>query len=538
MGANERQRWKRLMSFYGFFERWAAYLAVGILVGWLVLVLGKRIRKYTKALWATRRKNKDSRYSLAACGSEEMPDDVSGFFDHVAFLVVEIARNIGADYVVTGNLVKYGTEYILTLKLHDTQTGSLLSSDTADAKDIHVLRKATSSLSRQLILDGIGGGVEIEKRQEDKLDVVEDKSVVRGGGFSLDVVGESSLLAEQIARLEKVIKSDLDRKEAEVRKRAREQWTDPKFVTLRQNSPKVAINAVKLYQSSYSSVEVSYPEKVSIPLSIALSRKVLVSELKEADYWLRDNGGGRIVVGYKGVLIPAGSFKMGCTPEQGGNCYDDERPVHIVTISQDFYMMESEVTQGLYKSLMRRNPSKFRRCGLDCPVEQVSWYDAVMFATILNKREGLEQCYQSSDDNKIVMKENCYGWRLPTEAEWEYAARGNEGFKYAGSSNLNAVSWNHSNSENKRHKVCRKEKNGFDLCDMSGNVSEWTWDWKGAYSSSVEVDPTGASFGTDRVNRGGDGHYGLRFVRVSNRSRNEPTYSYRNLGFRLVRTAN
>ena len=236
--------------------------------------------------------------------------------------------------------------------------------------------------------------------------------------------------------------------------------------------------------------------------------------------------------GYTAWLIPAGTFMMGC---EQSDCYADERPSREVTISRDFYMMESEVIQDLYERVMSSNPSNLS--GSLRPVDNVSWYDAVEFANALSVRMGLRECYTISDDSVSWSNPDCAGWRLPTEAEWEYAARGGQSYKYAGSDTVDAVAWYYTNSNGQAHDVCGKQANGYGLCDMSGNVWEWVWDWYDSdyYSSSPTVDPQGPTSGSGRVRRGGGWGGGARSVRASERNSYGPTGTGNDLGFRLVR---
>jgi len=230
------------------------------------------------------------------------------------------------------------------------------------------------------------------------------------------------------------------------------------------------------------------------------------------------------------VFVKGGTFQMGSTSGER-----DENPVHGVTVS-DFWMMKTEVTQKDYTALMGVNPSKFR--GDDLPVEQVSWYDAVNYANALSKKDGLEPAYRVNGTNVSWIR-GSDGWRLPTEAEWEYAARGGQssrGYTYSGGNEEENVSWSGTKSGSETHPVETKAPNELGLYDMSGNVWEWCWDWYGAYSSSTQTDPMGPSSETLRVLRGGCWGGADSAARSVNRYGSSPDSRSGNRGFRLVRS--
>ena len=215
------------------------------------------------------------------------------------------------------------------------------------------------------------------------------------------------------------------------------------------------------------------------------------------------------------VTIEGGTFTMGATSEQGSDAYDDEKPTHSVTLSS-FYLCKYEVTQALWRAVMGENPSNFM--GDNLPVEEVSWNDCQTFITRLNSLTGKN-------------------FRLPTEAEWEYAARGgnrSRGYKYSGSDNLYDVAWSSENSGEKTYPVGSKSPNELGLYDMSGNVEEWCSDWYGTYSSSSQTNPTGPSIGSDRVRRGGSWHHGARGCRSSMRFNFAPDSRNYFIGLRLA----
>jgi formylglycine-generating enzyme required for sulfatase activity len=232
--------------------------------------------------------------------------------------------------------------------------------------------------------------------------------------------------------------------------------------------------------------------------------------------------------GIEMVFVKGGAFTMGCTSEQS-NCDSDEKPTRRVTIS-DFYIGKYEVTQKQWRAVMGTStdfgsaqsaslsdPSNFKGCD-DCPVERVSWNDIQEFIKTLNQKTGKK-------------------YRLPTEAEWEFAARGGSAgspTRYSGSNNIDEVAWYDKNSGSKTNPVGRKKANELGLFDMSGNVWEWCSDWYGSYSSGSQTNPQGPSSGSGRVLRGGGWFSYAQYCRVSIRSYGAPGYRGNYRGFRLA----
>ena len=215
------------------------------------------------------------------------------------------------------------------------------------------------------------------------------------------------------------------------------------------------------------------------------------------------------------VRVEAGTFTMGATAEME-DPEDDEKPTHQVTLTNDYYIGKYEVTQALWKAVMGNNPSYFK--GDNLPVEQVSWNDCQEFISKLNRITGKT-------------------FRLSTEAEWEYAARGgnkSRGYQYSGSNNTLDVAWFRDNSGSNTHAVGTKQPNELGIYDMSGNVGEWCQDWHGLYNSSSQVNPTGANSGPYRVFRGGGWFYVAWSCRSSFRYIYEPDDRDTTLGLRLV----
>lgn len=259
--------------------------------------------------------------------------------------------------------------------------------------------------------------------------------------------------------------------------------------------------------------------------------------------------------------IPAGSFTMGCVEDRddvaGHDCaIGTALPTRQVTLTSALWMMETELTQDIWTSeLLYTNPSGFT--GGSRPVESVTWWEALHAANAVSAKDGLEACYTFTGCNSSDVGEervctnvqvsapsgepkDCEGWRLPTEAEWEFAARAQTDLPYAGGSDVDQVSWSKNNSgmETKASCTSPTPRNAWGLCDMSGNVREWIWDWYvSGYTGAAALDPTGPAISTYRSVRGGSYFDEPRFLRVGARGNRQPQDALTVLGFRLVRSA-
>ena len=235
------------------------------------------------------------------------------------------------------------------------------------------------------------------------------------------------------------------------------------------------------------------------------------------------------------ISINGGTYLMG-SPETEMQRETDE--VQHEVIVSDFYIGRYEVTQKAYEEVIGENPSNFK--GENLPVENVTWYEAIEYCNKLSKKDGLTPAYTIDGEN-VSWDRSANGYRLPTEAEWEFAAKGgasSKSFKYSGSNNLDDVAWHKGNSKGTPHTVGTKLPNELGVYDMSGNVWEWCWDWynKDFYKLEKGDNPKGPEMGERRSVRGGSWDSQQNYVRPANRISTEPNKTHEFYGFRVVRT--
>jgi len=332
----------------------------------------------------------------------------------------------------------------------------------------------------------------------------------------------------------------------------------------RSKLPKLAVvgcGAVFALMSLFSATSMAQTKVVVIPLGGVKGNAVAADVVKGKTFSSRAAGEGVAgtlkirdgstiytnSIGMEFSLIPAGSFVMGSPDGTGDSTHPPANSAepgriagsgvekqHTVILTTSFYMQTTEVTQGQWLAVMGgTNPSNFDTCGMNCPVENVSWNETQNFVDSLNAREHRTNCNTTPN--------TCYA--IPTESQWEYAARagtvtafynGDITQPYGNDPNLNEIGWYSNNSDNTTHPVAQKQPNNWGLYDLSGNVSEWCQDWYDTYDDGPLTDPTGASSGSNRVNRSGGWSYNARSARSADRDAHAQGYRNDYLGFRLV----
>ncbi|MBR6060357.1 MAG: SUMF1/EgtB/PvdO family nonheme iron enzyme [Victivallales bacterium] len=366
----------------------------------------------------------------------------------------------------------------------------------------------------------IPAAIESKQFANARHDVGELKRLDAAKAVSWEVAIESAYVAERIVELEESIREAV---KAERLEDARHAVSELRKLDAEKAVPwEAKVHAAEASIAGKKIIKLigKIVAVVAIVVMLAVFFRPYTPDIRPI---VQQEGGDYVVtlkpgIDVKLIKIASGTFNMGSE-----NGESDERPVHKVTLTKDFWLGETEVTQAQYEAVMGKNPSYFKKGG-DHPVESVSWHDAMRFCDALNRvcKDQLPSGYEFS---------------LPTEAQWEYAARGGgkfRGYEYSGSDNLDEVGWYYDNSNGATHPVRQKKPNKLGLYDMSGNVEEWCRDWYGKYPTGAVVDPAGSSSGSDRVLRGGSWGNSARYCRSAYRNFNDPSYSNCYVGFRLA----
>jgi len=399
--------------------------------------------------------------------------------DCVGDCAVETGRKIGADMVVTGEVTTFGGQLRVTVNLHEMKNGNLLGQVVAGAADVL--------------------GVESDLKAK----VMELLVPLRNGWLTVIVTDQKANAVDAVINID-----------------GREAGKAYQTITLLAGRHQVSVDGPA---GSWTG-EVVVEESKMVNLAARLVPLVQPAAVRPVS-------GTTVAM----VEIPAGSFVMGSPSSEENR--DSDEPQHRVEITQAFLLSSTEVTQAQYELVMGENPSKFK--GDDLPVGRVSWLAAAQFCNKLSMRDGLSLAYRISS-GIVTWDVRSNGYRLPTEAEWEYACRAGAETAYhtgGSESDLARAGWYSGNAGKEAHPVGEKTPNAWGLYDMHGNVWEWCWDWYGDYGSGSQMDPQGAARGSNRVIRGGSLNFNVRNCRSADRGRYDPANVGTDLGLRVARSS-
>jgi len=426
--------------------------------------------------------------------------------------IVEAGQMLGVGKIVAGSVSIIGKTYYLSLSLINASTGQIEAQSEDKCKcEIDELIDSSKRLINKLLDETPSPQTtetaSIPSEKEPELKEAKEPAIE----FSLE-------------EFEKKAKEETKKKQSDKAKQNKKTeqmklaYKKVEEYEQKDISPELKANAWKYFAEKFKEDNPYSTEDDKMRQKAKQQAEYYISMAKQPPQSPLTKGESKDpTTGLEMVFVKGGCYQMGDT---FGDGYDNEKPVHEVCLD-DFYMGKYEVTQGQWKQIMGNNPSYFKDCGDNCPVEGVSWNDIQEFIQKLNNKTGKN-------------------YKLPTEAEWEYAARsGGKNEKYSGGNDVDSVAWYNKNSGNKTHPVGQKKPNGLGIYDMSGNVWEWVSDWYDGdyYKNSPKNNPTGPNSGTFRVLRGGSWRgYDTRFLVPADRGSSYPGSRSSDLGFRLVRT--
>ena len=479
----------------------------------------------------------------------------SGLTD--ADTIFELGKQLNAQYVIAGYITKLGSQNLVLASILDVESLQLVAGDYRAYKNIEdvdpLIPEMAKKLAESVRRDAKGlPGLSVPPF-ETANGVSEGDAQVLAQILAINVAnGTKYAVLPRTDNLEKVLDEHQRQRSGETdqeRVRRLGSGVNAQYVLAGSVIKMGALNRFTAdildiedgsFIDGYSERYSAFAEGVELAPKLAANLNGMSIAAAGAVSGTSSGGGGA-PAGF--VFVPAGTFSM------GGTMYDSEKPIHQVTISKGFYMSDHEVTQKEWMEIMGTtvaqqwtmagdSGSPTTGVGDNYPMYCVNWYEALEYCNKRSVKEGLTPVYSGSGDY-ITRDSKANGYRLPTEAEWEWAAKGGGKdfmvYEYSGSNSVDAVAWYGKNSGSKTHPVKTKTANSLGLYDMSGNVWEWCWDWYGSYSSGAQTDPAGASSGTYRVVRGGGWLNDAEHVRVAFRSGNAPSNRSSGLGFRLVR---
>ena len=454
--------------------------------------------------------------------------------------IARLGRQLNADYVLAGHITGLDRTKLLLITIIHVERLQQIAGVWREYQDIEETIDFLPEMARRIVAGSRKNSVDLPRL------AILPFNALSSGMETGDAEVLAQILATEITNSGRYAvfprTSAIERVMAE-QHIERSGMTDPESIRKIGNAVNaqyvLSANVRSLGRNKFFSASILHIEQASQELGVRKQYQtvsdglVLMGELAE-ELIAATSAEGQAPAGF--VFIPGGTFPMGSGPNETGRRNDETR--HQVTLDS-FYIGKYEVTQREFNEVMETNPGSF--LGLDLPVEMVSWFDAVEYCNWRSLKEGLRPAYRGYGNN-IVCDWTANGYRLPTEAEWEFAAKGGaagvqSGYIYAGSDRADLVGWFNENSGNTTRRGGNKAPNVLGLYDMSGNVWEWCWDWYGGdYSNAARTNPRGSTSGSYRVIRGGAWCFSAGEMRSSRQMGSAPQDRYNYQGFRLVRS--
>ncbi|MDR0567753.1 MAG: formylglycine-generating enzyme family protein [Spirochaetaceae bacterium] len=442
--------------------------------------------------------------------------------DTTAPQITAAARKYGAEYVLVSQISRLGEHQVVILTLIEAASSRLVTGGYREIREISAVNMLVSAVVQNMMRI-----TELNTAESPILGIA-PFMFPQSGVTSGDITVLTQLLFIELANTGKY---------KIVRRFSGDRTEGIRNLGVLLNAPYILTgNVMQIGESNHFLAQIMESDTNTVHRGSEVQYRniqdglQLMSDLAYQLTDVRDRGLPKILVPENMVWVAGGSFRMG---NQVYN--DDEKPVHTVEVSS-FFMGKTPVTQEEYQSVMKTNPSNFPN--LAAPVERITWYDAVEFCNKLSLMQGLIPAYYGTND-QISCDFSANGYRLPTEAEWEYAARGGNldslNFNLPGGNRGNTVAWYKENSRNMTNAVGKKEPNILGLYDMAGNVWEWCWDRYGLYEDKSEYNPQGPQTGATRVVRGGSWNSAEDDLRSTYRHTGNPGLRYNDVGFRVVR---